>query len=531
MHELLYQKSSLRLPSGSPRAHRQMRVERTPGSKRSTVPRVTLAVLVFDSLVGSRSGSHVGSYHCTSVSDCQFEGCNDRQCSSTASYCDNGKWSVFCVRTEYGNDGYANANGNSCYHTDDGISLEKCPDPFNPQEPLINDWSYGCTTNTHCQYSGCPNGRCGSSTGEPPLQCYSEGTCPDPPVCVAGTFSPLGGGKNGGGEKACQQCPPGKFSGLTTQTNSSSCQQCPPGKFGTATGASVCTDCIPGKYSPTSGASSKSVCINCATGTYVNVTGATTCLECSQDSCPFPGYFQKSSCTPKTNKVCEVYVHEVPTNGKIAIACGQVPLVCLTCYMVFQISKPVMGAGENWKWTVFELVAGFNDVISDFTTLYLILWRTPFHLFQLSMTSLGCSVTASLVLSFYSRIKLPWPTRFFIFISGTAEEFDKDWPEKRNSRIILCVENIPQLVVQAILVYLQGSQGFTGWDWAILVQSWLFTITSIFIKSRKVVKDLRGGQEERIDEATDVSTGVLVVLPAAADVIGFAPAAAIASSP
>jgi hypothetical protein len=67
-----------------------------------------------------------------------------------------------------------------------------------------------------------------------------------------------------------------------------------------------------------------------------------------------------SRCTPKTNKVCEAYQHEVPTSGKIVIAivCGQVPFVCLICYMVFRISKSVMGVGENWKWTVFELVAG-----------------------------------------------------------------------------------------------------------------------------------------------------------------------------
>ena len=133
-------------------------------------------------------------------------------------------------------------------------------------------------------------------------------------------------------------------------------------------------------------------------------------------------------------------------------------------------------------------------------------------MFQLSMTSLGCSVTASLVLSFYSRIKLPWPTRFFIFISGTAEEFDKDWPEKRNSRIILCVENIPQLVVQAILVYLQGSQGFTGWDWAILVQALVFTLLNIVIRIRKLAKDLRGKPEEVIEQGIGVASAVMDVV-------------------
>ena len=51
----------------------QVRVERTPGSKRSTASRVTLAVLVFASLVGSTQAQ----YNCTSDSHCQFDGCNN----------------------------------------------------------------------------------------------------------------------------------------------------------------------------------------------------------------------------------------------------------------------------------------------------------------------------------------------------------------------------------------------------------------------------------------------------------------------
>ena len=173
-----------------------------------------------------------------------------------------------------------------------------------------------------------------------------------------------------------------------------------------------------------------------------------------------------------------------------------------------------MRVGKNWKWTAFELVNGINDVVSDFTTLYIIPYRNPFYLFQVSLTSLGCSVTVSLVMSLYSRIKLSWPTRFFICISGKVEDFGQDWSDEMNSRIVLCVANIPQLAVQSILLYLhsaparrwlprrteKGSQGFTGWDWAILVQTLLFTLTSIFIKLRKLVQDLRGGRGEWIDQ-------------------------------
>ena len=77
----------------------QMRVERTPGSKRSFASCVTLAVLVLASLVGSTQ-----AYSCTSDSHCQFQGCNDRPCSSTSSYrdsyCVNGKWKAQCYENE-----------------------------------------------------------------------------------------------------------------------------------------------------------------------------------------------------------------------------------------------------------------------------------------------------------------------------------------------------------------------------------------------------------------------------------------------
>ena len=69
-----------------------------------------------------------------------------------------------------------------------------------------------------------------------------------------------------------------------------------------------------------------------------------------------------------------------------------------------------------------------------------------------------------------------------------------------NSGVLFCVENVPQLVVQSILLYLQGSVGFDGWDWAILVQSLLFSILNLIIKFRKLRKHLL----ERMDQGTGV---------------------------
>ena len=77
-------------------------------------------------------------------------------------------------------------------------------------------------------------------------------------------------------------------------------------------------------------------------------------VECSKDPCPFPCTFELFSCTPETNEVCEVYVHDVLVFMKISIACGQTLLVLLISCLVWMCSR--LGrkiTGENWKWTLF----------------------------------------------------------------------------------------------------------------------------------------------------------------------------------
>ena len=51
-----------------------------------------LAVLVAASQVGSAQ-----AYNCTNDAQCQYSPCNDQPCSSSDSYCVNGKWRAFCV--------------------------------------------------------------------------------------------------------------------------------------------------------------------------------------------------------------------------------------------------------------------------------------------------------------------------------------------------------------------------------------------------------------------------------------------------
>jgi hypothetical protein len=98
--------------------------------------------------------------------------------------------------------------------------------------------------------------------------------------------------------------------------------------------------------------------------------------------------------------------------------------------------------------------------------------------------------------------------RAFIFLSGTAEDFGQDWPEQWNSRVLLFVENLPQLAVQAILLYLQRAQGFTGWDWAIWVQTLVFCLLNIVIRVRKLGKDLRGREIEMMEHGAGVAGAV-----------------------
>ena len=95
------------------------------------------------------------------------------------------------------------------------------------------------------------------------------------------------------------------------------------------------------------------------------------------------------------------------------------------------------------------------------------------------------------------------------FLSGTAEDFGQDWHEKWNSRVLLCVENLPQLAVPSFLLYLQGAQGVTGWDWA---QTLVFSLLNIVIRLRKLGKDLRGREIEMVEHGAGVAGAVGPVL-------------------
>ena len=54
-----------------------------------------LACLVAFSLMGQAQAD----YSCSTKADCNYDGCANRACSSSSSYCNNGVWDYGCVST------------------------------------------------------------------------------------------------------------------------------------------------------------------------------------------------------------------------------------------------------------------------------------------------------------------------------------------------------------------------------------------------------------------------------------------------
>jgi hypothetical protein len=150
---------------------------------------------------------------------------------------------------------------------------------------------YSCTSASQCQYEGCNDVPCSSSSpncvkavGVPctSLPCtwkadcdyrycrHWTDTCPAPKPCPAGNWS--GDGNNGAGDKACRPCEAGKYA---SSAGSSNCADCGAGKYAIA-GSSNCADCGAGKYASIAGSSN---CADCGAGTF-SLAGAALCANC-----------------------------------------------------------------------------------------------------------------------------------------------------------------------------------------------------------------------------------------------------------
>ncbi len=151
---------------------------------------------------------------------------------------------------------------------------------------------------------------------------------------------------------------------------------------------------------------------------------------------------------------------------------------------------------ESKSWTMFNIFIGIWDFVSDVTMLALIEPFNPYGLFWISLGAIALSLIASVLLASISNINASWPVRIVIFIASCGNLIDSpegsaqlcfNWsPEVWNHIAILVVEQAPQLVVQCLLLYLQGIQGFSSLDWAIWCQSATFTLVNA-VKNIKLV--------------------------------------------
>jgi hypothetical protein len=224
----------------------------------------------------------------------------------------------------------------------------------------------------------------------------------------------------------------------------------------------TCVDCGAGKYSGAEKATAATVCVDCGAGTYVNV-------------------------------------HDVPVSVKIVIACGQTLLVLLL--RVWMCSPALSGCSLVWKG-MYQVnirhglfaVCG-HDVVSRFTTLSNITIKILSLLFWVSLGSILRSVIASLVLSFYSKIELSWPTLSFSFavqrkILATNAQIHgllELWYGLKTSH--------GWLYSQCCCIYRGPAVPACprGWDWAIWVQTLVFT----------VYKNLRKAWKNRCGQTTE----------------------------
>jgi hypothetical protein len=152
---------------------------------------------------------------------CDYDGCNNRPCDGNCAHnCCNGTWLSSCRTPYHGNVNIVNG-GSQCVYTDPyGDSYE----------------------------------------------------CPEPAACVAGTYSE--DGKNAGGDKACQQCPPGKYQSAAEQTE---CINCEAGTYSAATASTVCFNCEAGQYKATAGVNI--ACDECEAGKYKATAGVNTACD------------------------------------------------------------------------------------------------------------------------------------------------------------------------------------------------------------------------------------------------------------
>ena len=170
-------------------------------------------------------------------------------------------------------------------------------------------------------------------------------------------------------------------------------------------------------------------------------------------------------------------------------------------------------------WVMFYIFIGFWDFLSDITMLALIEPFNPYGLFWISLGAIAISAASSALLASISNISASWPVKVLVFISSCGNLFESEgstqlcfhWsPEFSNHIAILIIEQAPQLVVQCLLLYLQGIQGFTSLDWAIWCQSAAFTLVNAFKNIKQIFTSSRTESMANSTEAQIEVSGLAI---------------------
>jgi hypothetical protein len=198
--------------------------------------------------------------------------------------------------------------------------------------------------------------------------------------------------------------------------------------------------------------------------------------------------------------VCKPYQYSVPEGLKYFIACGQIASVGILSLMFTKLLLEPLRlsqASRLGSWTMFYIFLGFWDFVSDVTMLALIEPFNPYGLFWASFGAIILSSVVSIRLASISNTtNAAWPVRVAIFIASCGNLLDEtpvqrlcfNWsPGLCNHIAILVLEQAPQLVVQCLLLYLQGIQGFSSLDLAIWCQSAFFTLVNAVKNIKQVI--------------------------------------------
>jgi hypothetical protein len=257
-------------------------------------------------------------------------------------------------------------------------------------------------------------------------------------------------------------------------------------------------------------------------------------MACLQ-KCGF-GYFESTSCSFKTDRVCKAYQYDAPVGLKYFIACGQGILVGLVSLVIYKLHlKTLQPRVANRGVILLSLFIGLWDFVSDLTMLCLIEPFNPYFLFWISLGALVMSLTTSILLASFSRIKTlsdtraSWVARIILFVASCGNLFDSDAgesealclnfsPELLNHMSILVIEQAVQLVIQVLLIYLQGIQGFSALDWAIWGQSAFFTSLNAIKNARHIFSSCSNKYrktETMADAAETQLDATNVILPVA----------------